>query len=235
MGTAPSTYPHRIFIGYDPSEDESARVLKHSIERRATEPVEVRFLVLKELQELWGYKGGENTKEARPASTEFTYTRFLVPWLCGYKGKALFMDCDIACIGDVTPVFNSYLGCADAICCVQHVFTPTTDSKMNDKPQKGYFRKLWSSVMLLNCENLRLWSKDVVEDESPQFLHGFEEIPDRAITELPYRFNEIDSPKENTVLFHYTEFNPIHNPGVHPHEDIYRRELEAARSAGVIT
>ena len=34
-------------------------------------------------------------------STEFTYTRFLVPYLCGYQGKAIFIDCDMLCLGDI--------------------------------------------------------------------------------------------------------------------------------------
>ena len=35
------------------------------------------------------------------ASTEFTFTRFLVPHLMNYKGWALFIDCDIVFLEDV--------------------------------------------------------------------------------------------------------------------------------------
>ncbi len=40
------------------------------------------------------------------SSTEFTFTRFLVPYLAGYKGWALFMDCDFMWRGDVATVLD---------------------------------------------------------------------------------------------------------------------------------
>ena len=79
---------NKVFVGYDPREDIAYQVCKHSIARRNKE-VLVRPLVQKELREAGWY-----TRPIDPlSSTEFTFTRFLIPELCDYKGWALFMDC----------------------------------------------------------------------------------------------------------------------------------------------
>ncbi len=45
---------------------------------------------------------GAYTREVDPlASTEFTYSRFFTPWLAGYKGWALFCDCDFLFLGEL--------------------------------------------------------------------------------------------------------------------------------------
>ena len=82
----------RIFIGWDARQAECADVLAHSLITHASIPLEIRYLKLDELD------------FARPPdplqSTEFTYPRFLVLDLCDYQGKAVFMDCDMLCLGD---------------------------------------------------------------------------------------------------------------------------------------
>ena len=87
--------PHRVFIGYDPSQDISFEVLRHSLQKHTTEPLDIQAIDAEKIPD-WG----------RPidplASTPFTYTRFLVPWLCDYEGIALFMDGDMLALGDVS-------------------------------------------------------------------------------------------------------------------------------------
>ena len=77
-----------VFIGWDPNETEAYHVLAHSIIKRATRPVSITPLNLKQL---WMYTRPRNELQ----STEFSFSRFLVPYLCGYRGVAVFMDCDI--------------------------------------------------------------------------------------------------------------------------------------------
>ena len=55
--------------------------------------LEIKYLKLDSL--------GLNRVHDPLASTEFTYSRFLVPHLCDYRGKAIFMDNDMLCFGDV--------------------------------------------------------------------------------------------------------------------------------------
>ena len=65
---------NKVFVGYDPREDIAYQVCKHSIARRNKE-VLVRPLVQKELREAGWY-----TRPVDPlSSTEFTFTRFLIP------------------------------------------------------------------------------------------------------------------------------------------------------------
>ena len=73
------TSPHRVFIGYDPSQHISYEVLRYSLEKHATEPLDIQPIDAEKIPD-WG----------RPidplASTPFTYTRFLVPWLTRLRG-----------------------------------------------------------------------------------------------------------------------------------------------------
>ena len=87
--------PLRIFIGYDPREAVAYHVLAHSIIRRASRPVSITPLALDHLRGIY-------TRERDPRqSTDFTYTRFLVPHLSGYEGVSIYMDCDMLCRTDL--------------------------------------------------------------------------------------------------------------------------------------
>ena len=82
-----------IFIGWDSRFPEPADVLRYSLLKHSSIPLEIRYLKLDEL---------ELHRQHDPlASTEFTYSRFLVPHLCKFQGTALFLDNDMLCLGDV--------------------------------------------------------------------------------------------------------------------------------------
>ena len=83
----------RIFIGWDSRFPEPADVLRYSLIKYSSIPLEIRYLKLTEL--------GIDRVYDPLASTEFTYSRFLVPHLCGYRGKAVFMDNDMLALADV--------------------------------------------------------------------------------------------------------------------------------------
>ena len=79
-----------IFIGYDAKEDIAYRVCKYSLLKRASTKIKVTSLKLDELISKKLY-----TRTIDPlASTQFTYSRFLVPKLMNYSGWAVFCDCD---------------------------------------------------------------------------------------------------------------------------------------------
>ena len=89
--------PFRIYIGWDRREPEAYEVAKFSLERRASIPVAVTPIKLDELRAQGLYR-----RDADPlASTEFTYSRFLTPALAGFRGWALFCDCDFLWLGDI--------------------------------------------------------------------------------------------------------------------------------------
>ena len=199
----------KVFVGYDPREDIAYQVCKHSILARQPN-ANVRPLVQKELRDAGWY-----TRPAdKLASTEFTFTRFLVPELANFKGWAVFMDCDMILTTDIKQLFDQ----ADdkyAVMCVQHDYTPKEGMKMDGQKQTVYPRKNWSSVVLFNCahpSNARL-TQDMVNDIelNGAYFHRFSWLKDEEIGELDHTWNylvgvydDIETPK----LIHYTEGGP---------------------------
>ncbi len=86
----------KVFVGYDIREDIAYQVCEYSIKKH--QPLaEVIPLKQKELRECGVY-----TRAVDPlSSTEFTFTRFLVPYLADYQGWAVFIDCDFVFVDDV--------------------------------------------------------------------------------------------------------------------------------------
>jgi len=80
----------QVFIGSDPRQPVAYTVVAHSVWTRATKPVSITRLQLSQLP------------ITRRGLTEFTYTRFLIPYLCQYQGQGIFLDADMLCLGDIT-------------------------------------------------------------------------------------------------------------------------------------
>ena len=199
----------KVFVGFDPREDIAYQVCKHSILTKQPE-ADVRPLVQKELRDAGWYKRPVD----KLASTEFTFTRFLVPELANFKGWAVFMDCDMILTTDIKELFDQ----ADdkyAVMCVQHDYSPKEGMKMDGQKQTIYPRKNWSSVVLFNCahpSNARL-TQDMVNDTelNGAYFHRFSWLKDEEIGELHHTWNylvgvydDIETPK----LIHYTEGGP---------------------------
>jgi len=201
----------KVFVGYDTREDIAYQVCKHSLEAR-NKHVEVTPLVQNKLREAGWY--------TRPvdklASTEFTFTRFLIPELTNFNGWALFCDSDIIFLNDVKELFDQ----ADdkyAVMCVKHDYTPKEGIKMDGQTQTVYPRKNWSSVMLVNCghpSNAKL-DMDLVNDPNitGAYLHRFSWLPDEEVGEFSHEWNWLtDWYKEGIdgtpKALHYTEGGP---------------------------
>jgi lipopolysaccharide biosynthesis glycosyltransferase len=215
----------RIFIGWDSRYPEPADVLRYSLRKHASNELDIRYLRLCEL---------DLARAHDPrASTEFTYSRFLVPHLCGFRGKAVFMDSDMLCLGDIKELDDLEMeGCALRV--VKHDYRPTNTVKMYGCEQSVYPRKNWSSLMIMNCEKLALWSKEVVETYSGAYLHRFQDIPDPQIGEIPETWNTLDWMDSKTKLIHYTNGGPwLEEFRNHPHADVwYRARTEMLESIG---
>src|SRR5262249_28716978 len=105
----------RVFVGWDQREPEAYEVAKFSLTRRASISVEVTPIKLEDLR-----KRGLYRRDIDPlASTEFTYSRFLTPALAGFRGWALFCDCDFLWLGDIAGLAE-YMRVPKALYCVQH-------------------------------------------------------------------------------------------------------------------
>jgi lipopolysaccharide biosynthesis glycosyltransferase len=204
--------PLRIYVGWDSREDIAYQACKQSLLDTASVPIEV--IPLK--QRLLKRDGLYWRKSDKLASTEFTFTRFLIAEMAQFKGWALFIDCDFIAVEDVKKLFdqadNKY-----ALMCAQHDYTPKEGTKMDGRQQLNYPRKNWSSMMLVNCghpSNATL-TKDLVNDPNidGKYLHRFSWLKDNEIGAISHEWNWLvgwyKEPEDGKPKFiHYTEGGP---------------------------
>jgi hypothetical protein len=195
----------RVFIGYDSAERVAASVLAHSINVRASVPVATAPVMLSQLGGL--FERPRNSLQ----STEFSFSRFLVPYLAGFEGWAVFMDCDMLMRADIAELWKlrdeRY-----AVQVVKHMHVPKEDVKFLGHTQTKYEKKNWSSVMLVNCAKCRALTPEYVNAASGLELHQFKWLGDDAlIGALPGRWNHLvgyDAPDAGAALAHFTIGGP---------------------------
>ena len=179
----------RIMIGYDPREDLAYKVAEASIKQYAGEKVLVHPIKQSTLRDIGLY-----TRQFDPlSSTEFSFTRFLTPFLAQYEGWALFMDCDFLIRGDLT-ILREYCDPDIAVYVVKHDYRPKETTKMDNMVQYQYPRKNWSSFMWINCAHpqVRELTPNVVNRETGMYLHRLQWLTDDVIGELPVTFNYLE-------------------------------------------
>jgi len=195
----------RVFIGYDDNESVAYHVLAHSILRHATQPVSITPLVKRHMADF--YRRERSSIE----STDFSFTRFLVPYLSGYQGWSIFMDCDMLMTTDVAELFalrdEKY-----SVMCVKHDYVARDDVKFLGAVQTKYEKKNWSSVMLFNNAACAVLTPEVVAKETGLYLHQYKWLSgDDRIGALPTAWNYLVG--EMTMpgvpkLIHYTLGGP---------------------------
>jgi hypothetical protein len=192
----------RVFIGFDPNETVALHVLAHSIMRHSSIPVQITPMVLWQLP---------MTRPPDPMqSTEFSFSRFLVPHLCGYEGTAAFLDCDMLCRTDIAELFAEAHP-DRAVSVVQHDYTPKHATKFLDKPQTAYRRKNWSSVMVFQNSRCRALTPGSVNTASGLELHQFKWLQDSEIGALDPAWNHLVGeydPNPAAKLVHFTLGTP---------------------------
>ena len=213
----------RVYIGWDSREDLAYQVCRYSILNRASVPVRIVPLKHRELRQQalfwrpWLTEGGGqmiDCIDGRPMSTEFAFTRFLVPHLALQDGAdwALFCDCDFLFRADVKALFDLAQGSGYAAMCVKHAHEPRDGEKMDGCQQTVYRRKNWSSLMLLNVKHpaVAALTPELVSQRSGAWLHGLQWLPDEAIGALPESWNHLvgHSPGNDPKAVHFTNGGP---------------------------
>jgi len=203
----PSTIP--IFIGFDPRERAATNVLIDSLVQRSSDPLAINPLLTPQLEAHGLYWRERNPKQ----STAFSFTRFLVPHLMGYKGWAIFMDCDMLCRGDIAELWAQ----RDenfAVLCVQHDHQPNQSQKFLGEVQSAYPKKNWSSLMLLNCSRCTALTPEYVNTASGLDLHRFHWLSgDHEIGAIQGRWNHLVDVQDPAIagdspLLHWTLGGP---------------------------
>lgn len=221
----------KIFVGYDSREDVAWRVCRHSLLRHASRDVEIHPLKQTSLRELGLY-----TRDAdKGASTEFSLTRFLTPYLADVDGWSLFVDCDFLFTADVHKAVEA-LDPTKAVYVVQHDYTPAKAVKMDGKSQAVYPRKNWSSFILFNGSNphVKALTPRVVNAAGPAHLHRFSWLPDDdLIGALPLEWNflegEYPRPAATPAAIHFTNGGPwFEDCGAVDFGDLWHAERELA-------
>ena len=190
--------PLTIYIGYDEREHDAYEVCRASLLEHASCPLHIVKLDQAALRRAgwyrrqWRQEGKDRIDmgDLKPFSTDFAFTRFLVPALSLYQGWALFCDCDFLFTGDVAKLFefadNRY-----AVMCVKHEHEGDEGTKMGGVTQGRYYRKNWSSLVLWNCGHsaTEMLSGYIVNEWGGRWLHAFSWLGDDQIGALPHEWN----------------------------------------------
>lgn len=201
--------PLKIFIGYDDHEVAAFYTLADSIVRHAAKPVAIIPLYKPALEKARLYSRPRQPNE----STDFSFTRFLVPYLCNYGHYAVFLDCDMLVQGDIHELVQ--IAKADsgmrAVWVVKHDYTPKTTTKFLGQPQSVYPRKNWSSVMVFRNKFCSMLTPTYVNTAPAEELQQFRWLKDEEIGDLPKTWGWLVGEYEanpSAKLLHWTIGGP---------------------------
>lgn len=202
-----------VFIGYDPREAVAYHVCANSIIRHSSKPVAIRPLALSNFKSF--YSETHNTESGltkTEPTNQFIFSRFLVPYLMGYKGLAVFIDGDMIVKDDISKLFD-YHQWGTALSVVKHEYKTKYPTKYLNQPNLDYPRKNWSSVILWDCNYFsnKILTPDHIEKLTGAYLHRFGWLNDDQIGSLPMEWNWLpDEYGENkeAKLLHWTAGTP---------------------------
>lgn len=196
----------RVFIGTDPRQPIAYNVLSNSILRYASQPVAITPLSLKTLP------------IKRRGLTEFSFSRFLVPYLCDFKGAALFLDADMVVTADIAELFAQANG---------------EDSVQVNRDQERFE---WPSAMLFNCEHCTALTPEYI-DNPKNALYDFAWA--KSIGQFDSTWNKCVGYAPaglDAKLYHFTKGIPIWretrgNPEDAVFHDAYKHMLHSVSHA----
>jgi hypothetical protein len=209
--------PLNIYVGYDSTHNGLEKVciesINDSIERGLNRGHFMNPTKFKpEIKLLDISKLPDYNRDYANQSTEFTYSRFLIPHLENYEGFSIFVDDDFIFNRNLLPMFY-YLNMDDAVACIQYPQYKHDSVKFDGEVNIDYPKKLWSSMMIFNNghEDCRKLTPEVVNTWTGKQLHQFEwtdkisKIPEKYIFVEGY-----DNPKEKWRYsgVHYTRGGP---------------------------
>ena len=213
--------PVKVFVATTEAQMLSVRVLEFSIRKHASMSIEV-FPLHRADVSIPMPKDPKNHPR-----TPFSFQRFIIPALCGYRGRAIYLDSDMQVFSDIRELWTMPFEDADLLA----VREPSTTGR---KPQ--------FSVMLLNCEELR-WDIHKIVDDLDAGKLSYEQlmyqmnVARNVRADIEPRWNCLERfDKGGTSLLHYTDMNT--QPWVsrqNPIGYLWFRDLFDAIDAGFIS
>lgn len=211
----------RVFVGADTSQQAAIGVLEYSIKKHTNAKVEVVPMIDLDVP---------RPKDPRNwQRTGFSFSRFCIPKLCNYQGKAIYMDADMQVFKDIRGLWNIPFNGAKVLIQSEVKNLEVSMNKTNT-PQK---RIKQCAVMLLDCSKLD-WDINTIVDEMDAGLYGYKELMyEMSILSeseigysIPFEWNSLEYFDHNTALLHYTDMGT--QPWVsndNPLEEIWINEV----------
>jgi lipopolysaccharide biosynthesis glycosyltransferase len=200
--------PVNIFIGFDTKEVVAYHVLCHSIIKHSSVPVRFTPVYLQHIANIFSRKRSELQ------STEFSFSRFLVPYLSEYRGWSLFVDCDVLAVADIAELFELRNDSYSVMVC-KHDYIPKDSIKFLGNVQTRYEKKNWSSVVLFNNSRCKTLTTDYVNRATGLELHQFKWLKSEdEIGALPLEWNWLvgEYPfNTHAKMVHFTRGGPYFN------------------------
>ena len=226
------TEPVRVFVGADRSQLLAVKVLEHSIKRHTQLPVKVVPMVDLPMR---------TPKDPRNwQRTGFSFSRFCIPELAGYQGKAIYMDADMQVFTDIAALWK--IPFEDAKVVIQQALSDTQQT--TQKAGSPRQRVKQCAVMLLDCDRL-CWHIEDIIDGFDQGKYDYKQLmAELCILEeseiryaVPFHWNSLEyyQPGE-TALIHYTDMGT--QPWVHvdnPNGDLWLDEVRLMLADGTLT
>lgn len=204
----------RVFVGSDRSQELAVDVLRYSIEKHSSMPVEVISMLE------FPVRDPEDPRQRK--RTGFSFSRFNIPKLCDYKGKAIYMDADMLVFSDIAELWNMPMNGKKIL--IQEDLSHTesnTEKKEQGAPKK---RRKQCAVMVIDCEKCQ-WDVDQIVDDLDAWKYSYDELmldfcllsEDEIGFVIPFRWNSQEHWDETTSNIHYTDVRT--QPWVSPHND----------------
>jgi len=189
-----------IFIGYDEGEKIAYHVLSESIRQKSSEPVAITPLDLSTTKNIF-------TREKQPnQSTEFAFSRFLVPYLSNYEGWSIFMDCDMLLRTDIKTLWDMRDDKYAVMVC-KHDYEPNQNAKFRGAKNEPFPKKNWSSMMMMNNAKCKALTPEFVNTATGLELHQYRWLEsEELIGSLPLTWNWLVSEYEYNVMANNVHF-----------------------------
>ena len=233
----------QVFVGSGNASRIERGVLEYSLSRHCSQPYELHVYngTLGDVES----RGVESSNHAvwqpqtlaavrgHKFATEFSLFRYVIPELCGFQGRAIYLDSDMICLGDLAELADWPLPDGAWFAAVPNAYPEI-------RPDR------WAlSVMVIDCARCRFALPAIFSEiERREFTYTeFSQMAPRFLAKHPIpiaklspAWNAFDSHNPETRLIHYTDLD--RQPWkfkYHPAGDLWHRYFEEALTAGILT
>lgn len=193
--------PIRLFVGTDRSQRIGLRVLEYSIGKHTAHPFEVHSLESIQLPE------PEDKRNVQ--RTGFSFSRFAIPELCDFRGKAIYMDADMLVFQDIARLWN--IPFQDHKMLVQADVLEGAASPSRTLFRRATKRPKQTAVSLLDCSRLHWNAEHIVAGLDGRYTYK-ELMSDICILDeseigyqIPAEWNSLEHFDSATCNLHYTD------------------------------